>query len=49
MAILVQEIISVDYAFVIHMTDPSTGDSSEIYVEIVKGLAYPGRAMSFCY
>jgi alpha-glucan,water dikinase len=53
MAVLVQEIISADYAFVIHTTNPSTGDSSEIYAEIVKGLgetlvgAYPGRAMSF--
>lgn len=32
---------------------PSSGDSSEIYAEVVKGLgetlvgAYPGRAMSF--
>ena len=53
MAVLVQEIISADYAFVIHTTDPSMGDSSEIYGEIVKGLgktlvgAYPSRAMSF--
>lgn len=53
MAVLVQEIISADYAFVIHTTNPSTGDSSEIYAEIVKGLgetlvgAYPGRALSF--
>ncbi|XP_031122009.1 alpha-glucan water dikinase, chloroplastic-like isoform X1 [Ipomoea triloba] len=53
MAVLVQEIINADYAFVIHTTNPSTGDSSEIYAEVVKGLgetlvgAYPGRAMSF--
>eukprot|EP00252_Welwitschia_mirabilis_P003710 TRINITY_DN1376_c0_g2_i2.p1 TRINITY_DN1376_c0_g2~~TRINITY_DN1376_c0_g2_i2.p1 ORF type:complete len:1219 (-),score=310.92 TRINITY_DN1376_c0_g2_i2:176-3832(-) len=53
MAVLVQEIINADYAFVIHTTNPSTGDSSEIYAEIVRGLgetlvgAYPGRAMSF--
>uniref|UniRef100_A0A0C9S6E6 TSA: Wollemia nobilis Ref_Wollemi_Transcript_11183_4962 transcribed RNA sequence n=2 Tax=Wollemia nobilis TaxID=56998 RepID=A0A0C9S6E6_9CONI len=53
MAVLVQEIISADYAFVIHTVNPSSGDSSEIYAEIVKGLgetlvgAYPGRAMSF--
>uniref|UniRef100_A0A1D1ZIR7 Alpha-glucan water dikinase, chloroplastic n=1 Tax=Anthurium amnicola TaxID=1678845 RepID=A0A1D1ZIR7_9ARAE len=53
MAVLVQEIISADYAFVIHTTNPSSGDSSEIYVEVVKGLgetlvgAYPGRALSF--
>ncbi|KAE8716168.1 Alpha-glucan water dikinase [Hibiscus syriacus] len=53
MAVLVQEIINADYAFVIHTTNPSSGDLSEIYAEVVKGLgetlvgAYPGRALSF--
>ncbi|XP_010254601.1 PREDICTED: alpha-glucan water dikinase 2 isoform X2 [Nelumbo nucifera] len=53
MAVLVQEIISADYAFVIHTRNPLSGDTSEIYTEVVKGLgetlvgAYPGRAMSF--
>ncbi|KAI3816782.1 hypothetical protein L1987_16486 [Smallanthus sonchifolius] len=53
MAVLVQEIINADYAFVIHTTNPSSGDPSEIYAEVVKGLgetlvgAYPGRALSF--
>lgn len=53
MAVLVQEIINADYAFVIHTTNPSSGDASEIYAEVVKGLgetlvgAYPGRALSF--
>ncbi|KAL3630994.1 hypothetical protein CASFOL_023978 [Castilleja foliolosa] len=53
MAVLVQEIINADYAFVIHTTNPSNEDSSEIYAEVVKGLgetlvgAYPGRALSF--
>ncbi|KAL8519122.1 hypothetical protein ACS0TY_010167 [Phlomoides rotata] len=53
MAVLVQEIINADYAFVIHTTNPSSEDSSEIYTEVVKGLgetlvgAYPGRALSF--
>ncbi|KAJ8438525.1 hypothetical protein Cgig2_024614 [Carnegiea gigantea] len=48
-----KEIVSADYAFVIHTTNPSSGDSSEIYAEVVKGLgetlvgAYPGRALSF--
>ncbi|KAJ0610001.1 alpha-glucan water dikinase 1, chloroplastic [Helianthus annuus] len=52
MAVLVQEIINADYAFVIHTTNPSSGDPSEIYAEVVKGLgetlfgAYPGRALS---
>ena len=53
MAVLVQEIINADYAFVIHTTDPSIGDSLDIYAEIVKVLgetlvgAYHGRAMIF--
>ncbi|XVE74996.1 hypothetical protein DITRI_Ditri12bG0062300 [Diplodiscus trichospermus] len=53
MAVLIQEVINADYAFVIHTTNPSSGDSSEIYAEVVKGLgetlvgAYPGRALSF--
>ncbi|OMO57553.1 Pyruvate phosphate dikinase, PEP/pyruvate-binding protein [Corchorus olitorius] len=53
MAVLVQEVICGDYAFVIHTKNPLSGDTSEIYAEIVKGLgetlvgAYPGRAMSF--
>ncbi|KAL6899884.1 hypothetical protein ACP4OV_006542 [Aristida adscensionis] len=53
MAVLVQEIVSADYAFVIHTTNPSLGDHLEIYAEVVKGLgetlvgAYPGRALSF--
>ncbi|KAH6815578.1 Pyruvate phosphate dikinase [Perilla frutescens var. frutescens] len=53
MAVLVQEIVNADYAFVIHTTNPSSEDSSEIYAEVVKGLgetlvgAYPGRALSF--
>ncbi|KAL3819264.1 hypothetical protein ACJIZ3_005169 [Penstemon smallii] len=53
MAVLVQEIVNADYAFVIHTTNPSSGDSSEIYAEVVKGLgetlvgAYPGRSLSF--
>ncbi|XVE92371.1 hypothetical protein REPUB_Repub01dG0091600 [Reevesia pubescens] len=53
MAVLIQEVINADYAFVIHTTNPSSGDSSEIYAEVVKGLgetlvgAYPGRALRF--
>ncbi|KAK9096999.1 hypothetical protein Sjap_022496 [Stephania japonica] len=53
MAILIQEVISADYAFVIHTRNPLSGDNSEIYAEIVKGLgetlvgAYAGRAMGF--
>ncbi|KAI5078481.1 hypothetical protein GOP47_0006152 [Adiantum capillus-veneris] len=53
MAVLVQEIVRADYAFVIHTTNPSNEDSSEIYAEVVKGLgetlvgAFSGRALSF--
>ncbi|XP_039049997.1 alpha-glucan water dikinase 2 [Hibiscus syriacus] len=53
MAVLIQEVLCGDYAFVIHTKNPLSGDTSEIYAEIVKGLgetlvgAYPGRAMSF--
>ncbi|XP_024543149.1 alpha-glucan water dikinase 1, chloroplastic [Selaginella moellendorffii] len=53
MAVLVQQIICADYAFVIHTTNPSNGNASEIYAEVVKGLgetlvgAYQGRALSF--
>lgn len=34
MSVLVQEIIRADYAFVIHTTNPSTEDESEIYAEV---------------
>merc|ERR1712072_1609464 len=53
MAVLIQKVVNAEYAFVIHTTNPSTGDPSEIYCEIVKGLGevlvgnYPGRALSF--
>lgn len=40
MAVLVQEVINADYAFVIHTTNPSSGDSSEIYAE-VQDLYFP--------
>lgn len=35
MAVLIQEIINADYAFVIHTTNPSSGDDSEIYAEVI--------------
>lgn len=34
MAVLVQEVVNADYAFVIHTVNPSTEDSSEIYAEV---------------
>jgi len=53
MAVLIQKVVNAKYAFVIHTTNPSTGDAGEVYCEVVKGLGevlvgnYPGRALSF--
>lgn len=53
MAVLCQQVIRADYAYVIHTTNPASGDENEIYAEVVRGLgetlvgAYPGRALSF--
>ena len=50
MAVLVQEIINADYAFVIHTTNPSSGDPSEIYTEVIFYLLllwYPERLFDF--
>ena len=49
-----QRVVPAQYAFVIHTTNPSTGDSSEIYCELVKGLGeaivsatVPGASLGF--
>lgn len=53
MSVLVQPVVDADYAFVIHTANPSTGDTTELYAEVVAGLGevlvgnYPGRALSF--
>ena len=53
MAVLIQEVVEAEFAFVIHTVNPFSGDSAEIYAEVVLGLGetlvgnYPGRAMSF--
>lgn len=53
MSVLVQPVIDADYAFVIHTTNPSNNDATELYAEVVQGLGetlvgnYPGRALSF--
>jgi alpha-glucan,water dikinase len=53
MAVLIQQVIPAEYAFVIHTVNPFTGDAGELYAEVVPGLgetlvgAYPGRAMGF--
>jgi alpha-glucan,water dikinase len=51
MSVLVQEVVPAEYAFVIHTTNPMSGDSDELYAEVVLGMgetlvgAYPGRAL----
>jgi alpha-glucan, water dikinase len=53
MAVLVQEVVPADYAFVIHTANPITGDRDELVAEIVVGLGeslvgnHPGRAFGF--
>ncbi len=53
MAVLIQEVVSADYAFVIHTANPATGDRDELYAELVPGLGeilvgnHAGRALGF--
>jgi alpha-glucan,water dikinase len=53
MAVLVQEVVNAEYAFVIHTANPFTQDRDELYAEVVPGLGetlvgnYPGRSLSF--
>jgi len=54
MAVLIQEVVAAQYAFVIHTANPFTSDKNELYAEVVLGLGetlcsgnYPGRALSF--
>jgi len=53
MAVLVQPLIPAAYAFVLHTTNPVSGDAGEVYGELVVGLgetlvgACPGRALAF--
>lgn len=53
MAVLCQKVIDADYAFVIHTTNPLTGDKNEIYAECVVGLGEtlvgnaPGQSLGF--
>ncbi len=55
MAVLVQEVVEADYAFVIHTVNPMTGRTNELFAEVVLGLGetlvgnYPGRALAFVY
>jgi len=54
MAVLIQEVVDAEYAFVIHTASPFGGSKKELYAEAVFGLGetlcsgnYPGRAFSF--
>jgi alpha-glucan,water dikinase len=53
MAVLIQEVVEAEYAFVIHTVNPLNNSSDELYAEVVFGLGetlvgnYPGRALSF--
>ncbi|MFZ0257419.1 MAG: PEP/pyruvate-binding domain-containing protein [Gammaproteobacteria bacterium] len=52
MAVLIQQVVEADYAFVLHTVNPMTGNRHELYAEVVLGLGetlvgnYPGRALS---
>jgi len=53
MAVLLQEVIPAAHAFVLHTTDPLTGDTGCVYGEVVLGMGEalvgnaPGRAAAF--
>jgi len=55
MAVLIQEVVPADYAFVIHTVNPTNGNRDELFGELVLGLGetlvgnYPGRALSFVW
>ncbi len=55
MAVLVQEVVAADYAFVIHTANPITGDRDDLVAEVVLGLGetlvgnHPGRALGFAH
>jgi hypothetical protein len=51
MAVLVQPVVPVSYAWVAHTVNPTNGNPDEVYVELVAGLgevlvgSYPGRSL----
>jgi alpha-glucan,water dikinase len=51
MAVLLQQVVEADYAFVLHTANPMTGDRGELFAEVVLGMGeaivgnYPGRAL----
>ncbi len=52
-AVLIQQVVEADYAFVIHTVNPLNGSDDEIFAEVVLGMGetlvgnYPGRAFGF--
>lgn len=55
MAVLIQQVVPAEYAFVLHTVNPSTGNADELYGEVVLGLGetlvgnHPGRSLSFTW
>jgi alpha-glucan,water dikinase len=56
MAVLIQEVVPAEYAYIIHTVHPVSGNTEEMYAEAVLGLGetlagnYPGKALSCtCY
>jgi len=53
MAVLIQQVVAAEYAFVVHTANPMTGDRDELYAEMVPGLGatlvgnHPGRSLGF--
>ncbi|KAI3425011.1 hypothetical protein D9Q98_008393 [Chlorella vulgaris] len=52
-AVLLQQVVPAQYAFVLHTADPLSGKKGELHGELVVGMGealvgnYPGRALSF--
>ncbi len=52
MAVLIQQVVAADHAFVLHTVNPFSERRDELYLELVSGLGetlvgnYPGRALS---
>ena len=55
MAVLIQQVVRSDYAFVIHTVNPISGNPDQVFAEVVLGLGetlvgnYPGRSLGFTY
>nr|MBS0021118.1 hypothetical protein [Gammaproteobacteria bacterium] len=53
LAVLIQQVVQAEYAFVIHTVNPLTGATDELFAEVVVGMGetlvgnYPGRALGF--